>query len=110
MAERERRRHPRVRLEGQVSGRATVQPEFRVVTLSENGAALEMSIPLPVDAHCDLTLNVAHLAVDVKGRVVNVTQREPGGPYLVGVDFQQPDPIPQVVLEAFLQRQRWRSA
>jgi hypothetical protein len=111
MVERdERRRHSRVRLEGQVRGRATVQPEFRVVALSEDGAALEMAVPLPVDASCDLTLNVAHLAFDVKGRVRNVQQREAGGPYVVGVDFEQPEPVPQALLEAFLERERGRSA
>jgi PilZ domain len=106
----ERRRHSRVHLQGQVSGRATVQPEFRVLALSEDGAALEMAVPLPVDTSCELTLNVADLALDVRGRVMNVRQREPGGPYVVGVGFQQPDPIPQALLQAFIERERWRTA
>lgn len=110
MAERqERRRHSRVQLDGQVTGHATVQPEFKVVALSEAGAALEMAVPLPVDFHCDLTLNVAHLAVDVKGRVVSVSERRPGGPYVVGVDFDRPGAVPAALLEAFLERERWRS-
>ncbi|HEY7515712.1 MAG TPA: PilZ domain-containing protein, partial [Vicinamibacteria bacterium] len=71
MDDSERRKHTRLRLDGRMVGRATVMADFRVVALSESGASLEMSMPLALGSRCDLTLNLAHMAVDLKGRVVN---------------------------------------
>jgi hypothetical protein len=42
----ERRRHPRVRLDGRAAGRATIFAPFHVVSLSETGALVEMDLPL----------------------------------------------------------------
>ena len=48
--ESDRRRFPRVNLDGRLGGRATVLADFRVITLSETGAMLEMDIPLAMGA------------------------------------------------------------
>ena len=106
----ERRRHPRVRLDGRTGGRATVFADFRVVALSESGACLEMATPLALESLCDLTLNLSHVAVDLKGRVVTVeAPADPGGVYQVGVDFLQVDEVDQALLESFLDRERHRA-
>jgi hypothetical protein len=107
MEAEERRRHPRVRLDGRTDGRATVFADFRVVSLSESGAELEMAVPLAMGSHCDITLNLAHGSVDVKGRVVDI--RPAGGPdrpYHVGVDFLSVDDMDQALLQSFLERER----
>jgi hypothetical protein len=107
MEAEERRRHPRVRLDGRTGGRATVFADFRVVALSESGAQLEMAVPLAMGSHCDITLNLAHGSVDVKGRVVDI--QSPGTPdhlYRVGVDFESVDVLDQALLHSFLERER----
>jgi hypothetical protein len=107
MEAEDRRRHPRVRLDGRTGGRATVFTDFRVVSLSESGAELEMAIPLAMHSHCDITLDLAHGSVDVKGRVVEI--RAPVAPdhlYRVGVDFLTVDVLDQALLQSFLQRER----
>lgn len=110
MSSDERRRHPRVQLDGRTGGRATVFADFRVVALSESGACVEMATPLAVDSQCDLTLNLSHIAVDLKGRVVTVEPPSvPGGTYQVGVDFLQVDAMDQALLESFLDRERHRA-
>lgn len=107
MQAEERRRHPRVRLDGRAGGRATVFTEFRVVALSESGAELEMEVPLALGSHCDITLNLAHGSVDVKGLVVDIRSPvEPDRPYLVGVDFVSVDALDQALLQSFLERER----
>jgi hypothetical protein len=106
----ERRRHNRVRLDGRMVGRATVLTDFRVVSLSETGATLEMALPLLPGSLCDLTLNLSHLSVDVKGRVVNVQPPpEPAGGHVVGVDFVDVDETDNGLLVAFLDRERRRA-
>ncbi|HET8646599.1 MAG TPA: PilZ domain-containing protein, partial [Vicinamibacteria bacterium] len=65
MQEDERRRHPRVRLDGRAAGRATIFADFRVVSLSESGAALEMDHPLALDSTCELALDLPQGQVDV---------------------------------------------
>jgi len=103
----ERRRHPRVRLDGRTGGRATVFADFRVVALSESGAELEMAVPLAMGSHCDITLNLSHGSVDVKGRVVDI--KEPAAaeaPFHVAVDFLTIDALDQALLQSFLERER----
>jgi hypothetical protein len=109
-AESERRRHPRVQLDGRMTGRATILADFRIVALSETGAALEMDLPLVLGSSCDLTLNLAHVSVDLRGRVVHVAPpAEPGAPYQVGVDFLGVDDLDRALLESFLERERSRA-
>lgn len=106
----ERRRHPRVRLDGRATGRATVFAEFKVVALSESGASLEMSTPLALDSSCDITLNLSHVAIDLKGRVVHVVPPADGaGGYEIGVDFLEVDELDQALLESFLERERHKA-
>ncbi len=103
----ERRHHPRLRLDGRMLGRATVLADFRVSTLSETGATLEMEIPLAMGSSCDLTLNLSHVAVDLKARVVDV--RSPAGaegPYMIGVDFASVEALDLGLLQSFLARER----
>jgi PilZ domain len=111
MNDADRRRHSRIRLDGRMVGRATVMAEFRVVALSETGAALEMDTPIALGSRCDLSLDLAQAAVDLKGRVVNV---EPpateGGVYRVGVDFEDVDALDADRLQSFLQRERSKDA
>lgn len=107
MEAEDRRRHPRVRLDGRTGGRATVFADFRVVALSEGGAELEMAVPLAMGSHCDITLNLAHGSVDVKGRVVEIRSPDlPDRPYHVGVDFVTVDDLDQALLQSFLERER----
>jgi len=110
MDDADRRRHSRIRLDGRMVGRATVMADFRVVALSETGASLEMEVPMALGSACDLTLNLAHVAVDLKGRVVNVTAPDEGeGSYVVGVDFERVEEIDAGLLGSFLDRERRRS-
>jgi hypothetical protein len=107
MEAEDRRRHPRVRLDGRAGGRATVFADFRVVALSETGAELEMAVPLAPGSQCDITLNLAHGSVDVKGRVVEVRPPATGDrPYHVGVDFVTVEALDQALLQSFLERER----
>ena len=106
----ERRRHPRVRLDGRATGRATVFTEFRVVAISESGASLRMAAPLALDSSCDITLNLSHVAIDLKGRVVQVTPPPSGEEaYEIGVDFVEVDELDQALLLSFLDRERQRA-
>jgi hypothetical protein len=107
MEDAERRRHSRIRLDGRMVGRATVMADFRVVALSETGAALEMTVPMALGSRCDLSLAMDDLALDVKGRVVNVNPPEGGGdPYVVGVDFEGMSEVEAGMLQSFLERER----
>ena len=103
----ERRRHHRVRIDGRAGGRATVFADFKVVALSETGACLEMATPLAQDSECDITLNLSHTSLDVKGRVVHVENAEDGA-YHVGIDFLRMDALDLTLLESFLQRESRR--
>src|SRR5438105_15892343 len=99
--EDDRRRHPRVRLDGRTGGRATVFADFKVVALSEDGACIEMSTPLALDSVCDLSLNLAHVTVDLKGRVVDVEQPPTGETFHIGVSFVKVDALDRALLESF---------
>ena len=111
MDDAERRRHPRIRLDGRVAGRATVLADFKIVALSETGASLEMELPMALGSQCDLTLNLAHVSVDLKGRVVHVQagEEEDGAAFLVGVDFESVGDLDRGLLESFLDRERRRA-
>ena len=110
MTDDERRRHPRVRLDGRTTGRATVFAEFKVIAISESGASLEMEAPLALHSSCDITLNLSHVAVDLKGRVVHVDPpAKQGAGYEVGVDFVEVDELDQALLDSFLDRERHRA-
>jgi hypothetical protein len=105
--ESDRRRYPRVHLDGRLGGRATVLADFRVITLSETGAMLEMEIPLAMGASCDLSLNLSHVSVDLRGRVVHIEKLSSGrGPYRVGVDFVRLQSLDRALLASFLDRER----
>jgi hypothetical protein len=107
--EQDRRRHERVRLDGRMAGRATLRADFRVVALSETGASLEMALPLALGSHCDLTLNLSHVSVELRGRVVNVEDVDPRkGSYVVGVDFDRVEEMDLALLQSFLERERRR--
>ena len=111
MDDAERRRHSRIRLDGRMVGRATVMADFRVAALSETGAALEMTIPMALGSRCDLSLAMSDLALDLKGRVVNVTPPEGGGElYVVGVDFEDMSEVDSGMLASFLEQERRRSS
>ena len=110
MTDDERRRHPMVRLDGRATGRATVFAEFKVIAISESGASLEMAAPLALESNCDITLTLAHVAIDLKGRVVHVDPPPmEGAGYLVGVDFVEVDELDQALLDSFLDRERHRA-
>ena len=108
--EDDRRRHPRVRLDGRTAGRATVFADFKVVALSEDGACLEMATPLAVESECDVTLNLAHVTVDLRAKVVDV-EPAPASPavYHIGVTFTRVDSLDRALLESFLDRERQRA-
>jgi hypothetical protein len=103
----DRRRHVRVRLDGRLAGRATVLTDFRVVALSPEGATLELSVPLAVGSPIDLTLNLSHSSVDVKGRIVHHEPAGGGAParHLVGVEFEAIDTLDRGLLESFLEQE-----
>jgi hypothetical protein len=107
--DRDRRRHPRVRLDGRTAGRVTVLADFRVLSISESGALLAMQAPLAVQSHCDLSLSLSHLSVDVQGHVVNVQAPEaPEGLYHVAVEFVNVEALDRGLLLSFLDRERHR--
>jgi PilZ domain len=109
-SEDERRRHPRVRLDGRTGGRATVFADFKVVALSEDGACLEMATPLAVDSQCDITLNLAHVTVDLRGHVVHVDPPASAGAlFHVGISFVKVEALDRALLESFLDRERQRA-
>lgn len=104
MQDDERRRHPRVRVDGRAAGRATVFADFKVVSLSETSGALEMDLPLALGSLCDLTLNLGQGQVDVWGKVASV---EPAGArFTVTVEFVRVDESDQPALQAFLAARR----
>src|SRR5262245_65671419 len=104
--DRERRKHPRVRLDGRVGGQATISAAFKVVSLSENGASIEMPMPLPIGSRCELRLNLEAL-LDVKTAVQSVQGPDaPGGTYHMGVEFKALAPADRDLLIAFLKRER----
>jgi hypothetical protein len=105
----ERRRYPRVRVEGRLAGRATVMADFRVFSLSETGATLEMDIPMAMGSSCDLTLNLSHVSVDLKGRVVHI-DKAANAPYRIGVDFVRLQSLDRALLASYLERERRRSS
>jgi len=103
----ERRRHPRVLVDGRLAGRATVLADFHVLSLSETGATLEMGIPMPIGSSCDLTLNLSHVSVDLKGRVVYVEDSgNASAPYRVGMDFLRLHSLDRALLASYLERER----
>jgi hypothetical protein len=104
MQDDERRRHPRVRLDGRAAGRATVFADFRVVALSETGASLDMALPLALGSTCEISIQLAEGQVDVRARVASV-EPAPGG-YRVSVDFLSVDEGDQPLLASFLERER----
>ena len=107
----DRRRHQRIRLDGRMAGRATVLADFHVVALSETGASLEMEMPLALGSACDLTMNLSHVSVDLRGRVVDVRASDGSrGPYLIGVQFERMEDLDRALLESFLERERRRMA
>ena len=107
----DRRRHARIRLDGRMVGRATLLADFRIVALSETGASLEMEVPMALGSECDLTLNLPHISVDLRGRVVHIEEREDGqAAWAVGVDFESVSEIDQALLQSFLERERKRAA
>jgi hypothetical protein len=98
-------------LDGRAAGRATILAEFMVLTLSEHGATLEIDLPLAVGSTCDLTLDLDHGSVDLKGRVVQVVPAATAaGRYHVGVDFMSVDGMDRGLLLSYLDRERERSA
>jgi hypothetical protein len=79
--------------------------------LSENGATLEMALPLALGSVCDLTVDLDHGSIDLKGRVRDLVPVErPAGYYHVGVDFLDVDELDRGLLLSFLDRHRPRSA
>jgi hypothetical protein len=107
----DRRRHPRLHLDGRMVGRATVMTDFRVVALSETGGSLEMDVPLAAGAFCDLSLQLAHVSVDLRGRVVEVSPPEASrSAYLVAVEFEGMNEVDSGLLSSFLERERQRGA
>jgi hypothetical protein len=101
-----RRRYPRVQLDGRVEGRATISADFRVVALSEDGATLEMGLPVLVGVAIDISLNLSHASVDVRGRVVQVERLEGEHiSYAIGVEFENLGDFDRALLRSFLQRQ-----
>jgi hypothetical protein len=103
----ERRRYPRVHVEGRLAGHATVLADFRVLSLSETGATLEMSIPMPIGSACDLTLNLSHVSVDQRGRVVYLGDSgNASAPYRIGMDFVRLQSLDRALLASYLERER----
>ncbi|MBN2370243.1 MAG: PilZ domain-containing protein [Vicinamibacteria bacterium] len=107
MTRSERRRFSRVRLDGRLSGKVTVVLDFRIVALSETGATIQLPFPLKAGLPCDLVLHLAHVSLDLKGHVTNLTPPlDADGPYQVGIHFDRPQSIDRALLESFLERER----
>jgi PilZ domain len=107
----ERRRHPRLHLDGRMVGRATVMTDFRVVALSETGGSLEMEVPLPPGAALDLSLQLSHTPVDLRARVIEVQPPQAGRTaFLVAVEFEGVSDVDAGLLISFLRRERKKDA
>lgn len=91
-----------------MAGRATVLVDFRILSLSESGAAVEMSIPLAVGAQCDLSLNLSQVPLDLKARVAHVDGPSAEGVYRIGVEFVSLDAADREMLRSFLEWERGR--
>lgn len=87
-----------------MTGRATVLADFRVSSLSETGASLEIPIPMAPASQCVLSLNLSHCPIEVRGTVVGVRASE-GSSFQVDVAFKDVDPVDQGILRAFLSRE-----
>jgi hypothetical protein len=97
-------------MEGAMAGRATVLADFRIDSLSESGASLEMDLPLAPASECILSLNLSHAPVEVHGTVTKVYPKEGStGVFVVDVDFHDVEPVDQGFLQSFLERERRRS-
>ena len=83
--------------------------DFKVIALSEQGACLEMDTPLAIDSQCDISLNLAHVTVDLRGKVVNVEQPGDGTVFHVGITFVKVEALDRALLESFLDRERQRA-
>ena len=105
----DRRKHTRVRLDGRMGGRACVLADFQLVAISESGAELEMEVPLAQDSRCDITLNLHHVAVDLKGRVINVQPPDKSALWHVGISFEDVNDLDRGLLEQFLERERQKA-
>jgi hypothetical protein len=105
----ERRRYPRVHVDGRLAGRATVLADFRVLSISETGATLEMGIPMALGSACDLTLNLSHVSVDLKGRVVHIDAGRGEDAFVIGVDFVRLQSLDRALLASYLERERRQS-
>jgi hypothetical protein len=100
----ERRKHPRLPQGGRVVGRATVMADFRVVSLSEEGASLETSLPMALGSPCDLSLRLGDGSLDLKARVRSTSSLagDEAGPFEVRVAFESLDEADRAMLRFFL--------
>jgi hypothetical protein len=107
----DRRRHPRLNLDGRMVGRATLMTDFRVVALSETGAALEMDVPLAPGSVLEMALDLSGTSVDLRARVLEA--QPPEGTrtaHLVAVEFEGVSDGDLELLASFLGDERQREA
>ncbi len=83
--------------------------DFRVVALSETGGSIEMDVPLLPGAVLDLSLQLAHTPVDLRGRVIEVQPPEGArAAHLIAVEFEGMSDVDAGLLSSYLQRERQR--
>lgn len=105
--EAERRRRPRIRLDGRVPGRATLIADFGLMDVSETTATLEVSVPMAIGSPCHLTFDASDDPLELSGRVTRVDSPSlPGGAYRVSVDLSPLDALERARLLSLVEAGR----
>ncbi len=106
---REMRGSARVYVAGGGTGGVTVLQPLTILDLSESGAQVETTFPLPLEALHDFRLPLGSRSVVVKGRIVHCGIRElrdAAVKYRSGVQFVQPSAHARRVIAAFVEARR----
>jgi len=97
----DRRATPRTRTGGAL--RAQLSLEAEVVTLSTRGMMVRMGFAPPAGSRQGFTISIGSDVLDLMGVVRNIEPiHEPEASFLVGVEFDEPHPKAQQVLERFV--------
>jgi hypothetical protein len=86
-----RRKQPRFEIVGQLRGALTWHEALPIRDVGLGGALVQSPRPLPVGTVHPVRLETEHGLNAVTVRVCHLTPSQPGGEYLVGLQFVDPD-------------------
>lgn len=99
--ETDRRATPRTRTGRAL--RAQLALEAEVITLSARGMMVRLGFSPPAGSRQGFTISIGSDVLDLVGVVRNIEPTsEPEASFLVGVEFEEPHPQAQLVLERFV--------